>query len=479
MTDGRAAGHTPSHIASQQIGRTPTQSELLAACRKKRDPESGPYPTRIPASPSAVPAAVQVPSAVSLLVARSANQITADFVNGLLSGSLILNTDPTAANQAATKKNYVDGQLAGVLPLTGGTLTGMLSMSAAPLTAVSVANKQVTLTPRWRQRCRCTEGSLTGPLLLSGVPSLRRYMQPLSSMLDANPAADKVINVCLPPYSAALNGVTDDTAAFKAAYQAASAGSAIYVPNGIANVQQPGNWGIALTKRVKWLVDGTTLVDGTPLASAVPSTASSISLPGLVVGNTPTGSAVSMGASDPSDSAVSQSAYIVTHNGGTSRVITNQRVDTVILGSPSNYIWGGLDRLLWAGTRSPAGTGVAQHVARYVQTVRMSATAGVNGSYLLQPQLWAACLEYKDATGLPSSSTGAAITVEMDWFGNGADDGNSRQIQSLVVGQTNTSGLPVEVSNVIGVYLAGGSSGSVKNVFGIGIPFSNAVLDTR
>src|SRR3954464_20268 len=54
----------------------------------------------------------------------------------------------------------------------------------------------------------------------------------------------------------------------------------------------------------------------------------------------------------------------------------------------------------------------------------------------------------KDPNGLPSNSPGAAITVEMDWFGNGADDGNSRQIQSLVVGQTNTSGLPVEVSNV-------------------------------
>jgi hypothetical protein len=67
----------------------------------------------------------------------------------------------------------------------------------------------------------------------------------------------------------------------------------------------------------------------------------------------------------------------------------------------------------------------------------------------------------------------------MDWYGNGADDANSRQIQSLVVGQANTSGLPVEVTNAIGIYLAYGSSGSVKNVFEVGIPFSNAVLDTR
>src|SRR3978361_1812917 len=66
----------------------------------------------------------------------------------------------------------------------------------------------------------------------------------------------------------------------------------------------------------------------------------------------------------------------------------------------------------------------------------------------------------------------------MDWFGNGRDDGNSRTIQSLVIGQHNTSGPAVEVANIIGVYLSGGSSGSAKTVFGIGVPFSNAVLDT-
>jgi hypothetical protein len=66
----------------------------------------------------------------------------------------------------------------------------------------------------------------------------------------------------------------------------------------------------------------------------------------------------------------------------------------------------------------------------------------------------------------------------MDWYGNGLDNGNNRTIQSLVVGQHNTSGSPVETATIIGVYLAGGSSGSTKNVFGIGIPFSNAILDS-
>jgi hypothetical protein len=322
-------------------------------------------------------------------------------------------------------------------------------------------------------------GSLKGALLLSGAPSL-----PLNAAtkqyVDANPAATGVINVAMPPYSATLNGVTDDTAAFKAAYQAAPAGGAIYVPFGVTRVQLPGSWGVPLTKKVKWLIDGTTLTDGTPLASAVPTggNISNFMLPGITVGNTLSGFSVSQSSSTTTDLAVQQSSYVVTHNGGTSTVVTNQRLDTLIFGSPANYVWGGLDRILWAGAQSPSGMPAAQHVGRYVQALRLCANTGPNGSYLPQPQLWAACLEYHDMTGLPSSSTAASMTIEMDWYGNGADDAYDRQIQSLVVGQSNTSGSPVEVGTVIGVYLAGGSTGSVKNVFGIGIPFSNAVLDT-
>ncbi|MFO1026189.1 MAG: hypothetical protein U1E70_13465 [Acetobacteraceae bacterium] len=299
--------------------------------------------------------------------------------------------------------------------------------------------------------------------------------------VDANPGPSGVINVALPPYSAALNGVTDDTAAFKAAYQAAPAGGAIYVPYGVAVLQQPGSWGVALTKRVKWLIDGTTASDGTPLASAVPTggITAPLMLPGLVVGNTPKGFSISQSASDPTDLAVNQNCYVVTHNGGTSNVIANHRTDTLIVSSPASFVWGGLDRMIWAGQQVPSGTSMVQHVGRYIQTLRYAANRGANGSYVQQPELWAACLEYKDMTGLPSSSTAASITIEMDWYGNGADDGNSRQIQSLVIGQANTAGAPVEVGTVIGVYLAAGSTGSVKNVFTIGTPFSGAVLDTR
>jgi hypothetical protein len=397
---------------------------------------------------------------------------------GSLTGTLSLATDPVSASQAATK-HYVDSQVATAVPLAGGSLTGFLSLAANPTATAHAANKQY-VDGQVATALPLAGGSLSGALTLSAAPTLP-LQAATKSYVDANPNATGVMNVALPPYGAKLDGVTDDTAAFAAAYQAAPAGSVIYVPKGTTVLQQPGNWGIALTKRVKWVVDGTVLADGTPLAAAIPTggAPAALVLPGFVAGNTPTGLTSSQGSSSSSDFSVNQSSYIVNHNGGANgTVITNVRTDTIIYNSPGNYVWGGLDRLIWTGIQTPTASTPAQHVGRYVQTIRQAATTNSSGAYLPQPQLWAACLEYRDATGLPSSATNASLTIEMDWFGNGLDDANSRTIQSLVIGQANTSGTPVELSSIIGVYLAAGSSGSAKTVFAIGLPFSNAVLDS-
>ncbi|WP_428486737.1 hypothetical protein [Rhodopila sp.] len=397
---------------------------------------------------------------------------------GTLSGSLTLNADPIAASQAATK-HYVDAQTSTTLSLLGGTLTGALSLLTVPTLPTQAATKQYVDT-QVATALPVAGGSLSGILSLAGVPTSPLHAAS-KAYVDANPSSNGVINVALAPYGALLNGVADDTAAFKAAYLAAPAGSAIYVPHGTTVLQQPGSWGISLTKRVKWFVDGTTLADGTPLASAVPSggNLAELVLPGFVVGNTSTSFSVSQGSSQATDLAVQQSAYIVSHNGGTNgAVVANARVDTIIYNSPATYIWGGIDRLIWAGIQTPVAATPAQHVGRYIQTVRQVVANGTNGLPLPQPQLWAACLEYRDATGLPSSSANAALTVEMDWFGNGLDDANSRAIQSLVIGQSNTAGAPVQVSTIIGVSLSAGSSGSAITVFKVDVPFSNAVLDT-
>ena len=397
---------------------------------------------------------------------------------GSLTGALVLSADPTTSTQAATK-HYVDAQVAGALPLAGGSLTGSLSLVVAPTTTLHAANKQY-VDGQFATALAKAGGTLTGALTLAALPTTALHAA-TKSYVDANPNVQGVINVKLPPYNAKLDGVTDDTAAFKAAYQAAAVGSTIYVPSGTTVLQQPGTWGVALTKRVKWSVAGTVLSDGTPLASAVPTGGAPVAfvLPGYVGGNTPMGHSVSQGSSQTDDFSVTQSSYIVNHSGGNAASgPSNSRVDTVIYNSPANYVWGGIDRLLWAGIQTPSATAAAQHVGRYIQTLRLAATTGSNGQVLPQPMLWGACIEYRDTTGRPSSATNAALAIEMDWYGNGLDDANCRAIQSLVVGQDNKAGAAVEVATVIGVYLDGSSSGSAKTVFLVGIPFSNAVLDT-
>jgi hypothetical protein len=383
----------------------------------------------------------------------------------------------------SAKSTYasVDNQVATTLPLSGGAITGPLTLAAVPVAAMQAAPKQY-VDGQVATTLPISGGTLTGPLTLAGAPAI-----PLSAAtkqyVDSSPGSvTGVINVKSPPYNALLNGTTNDTAAFIAAYQAAPAGSVIYVPYGVASIQNPTTWGVPLTKWVKWIVDGTTLPDGTSLADAIPGGAgpAEMVLPGVAVGNSAVSAEMSQGSSQPTDFAVSRSAYIVNHTGGptTGVVSANARTDTIIYNSPNNYIWGGIDRLLWCGIQTGSASAPAQHVGRYIQTIRQSVGTNSTGTALPQPQLWAACLEYRDTTAQLSSITGSGITVEMDWFGNGPDDGNNRQIQSLVVGQNNPSGTPVQISTVLGVYLAAGSTGYAYKVFAVDIPFSVSVLDT-
>jgi hypothetical protein len=398
---------------------------------------------------------------------------------GTLSGVLTLAVDPSLAMHAATK-HYIDAQTATTLPLGGGALTGPLTLSANPTSALQAAPKQY-VDSQIASALPVAGGTMTGALTLAADPTLSLHAATKRYVDAAGGGTTGVINVRSTPYNAQLNGVTDDTAAFKAAYQAAAAGSVIYVPNGVTVLQTPPNWGIPVTKRVKWIVDGTSLPDGTPLANTIPGGGSPANnfLPGIVVGNSSLSAEVSQNGSQSTDFAVAHSSYIVNHTGGTTgAVIANTRNDTIIYNSPANFVWGGIDRLLWCGSQTPSGSPSAEHVGRYVQTIRQNYSLNSSGKPLPQPNLWAACLEYRDITGQPSSMVASSITVEMDWFGNGPDDGNLRQIQSLVVGQHNTSGTPVEISAIIGVYLAAGCAGHAYRVFSVNIPFSTSVLDT-
>ena len=399
---------------------------------------------------------------------------------GTLTGALTLAADPILSMHAATK-HYVDAQAATLLPIGGGTLTGPLTLPANPGSSLQAAPRQY-VDSQVATALPLGGGTLTGALTLAGDPTLSLQAATKHYVDIASGAATGVINIRSAPYSAKLDGVTDDTAAFKAAYQAAPAGSVIYVPNGVTVMQSPSSWGVPLTKRVKWVVDGTTLPDGTALANAIPGGGSPADnyLPGIAVGNSTFSSEISQSVSQPTDFAVSHSSYIVNHIGGPTggAVIANTRADTIIYNSPANFVWGGIDRLLWCGTQTPSGAPPAEHVGRYVQTIRQNVGLDWTGRPLPQPNLWAACLEYRDTTEQPSSMAGASLTAEMDWFGNGPDDGAKRQMLSMVVGQHNTSGAAVEVGTILGVWLAAGHTGHAQCVLNINVPFSKSVLDT-
>jgi len=397
---------------------------------------------------------------------------------GTMSGPVILSGDPTTSSQAATK-HYVDTGLAGSLPITGGTVTGQITLAVNPAAPANVVNKQY-VDLQISSVLPLSGGSLTGLLALASSP-VAPFHAATKQYVDANPGPSGVINVRLPPCNATFNGVTDDTAAFTTAYQLAPAGGTIYVPNGTTVLQASPNWGIPTTKPVKWIIGGTMLSGGSALGDAIPTggSPSGIVLPATVTGFGTTGAIFSQGNSQPTDFAVLHASYVVNHLGGaTQSIISNSRTDTIINQSPFNNVWGGFDRLVWSGTQTPSASSPSKHVGRYTQTIRQTVGTNNAGIPLPQPLMWSSYVEFRDTTGKPSSWTNASVSSEVDWFGNGVDDANQRQIQSLVLGQNSTSGAPAEVSAAVGVSLASGSTGTIYRVFNVTVPYSISVLDT-
>jgi hypothetical protein len=397
---------------------------------------------------------------------------------GTMFGPIILSGDPTLSSQAATK-HYVDGGLAGALSVTGGTVTGPITLTVSPSLPSQAANKQY-VDSQLSVFLPLAGGSLSGLLSLAFSPTAPLHAA-TKQYVDANPGPSGIINVRLPPCNAAFNGQSDDTAAFTTAYQLAPPGGTIYVPNGTTVIQATPNWGIPTTKRVKWVVDGTTLANGSQLGDSIPTGVSSsgVILPATVTGFGTTGAIVSQGNSQPTDFAVLHASYVVNHVGGsTQSVISNSRTDTIISQSPYNNVWSGFDHLVWNGTQTPSASSPSKHVGRYIQAVRQSVGTNSSGNPLPQPLMWSAYVQYCDTTGYPSSWTNASISTEMDWIGNGVDDANQRQILSLVLGQYNGAGLPVELSSAVGISLANGSTGKVYRVFNVSVPYSISVLDT-
>ncbi len=97
--------------------------------------------------------------------------------------------------------------------------------------------------------------------------------------------------------------------------------------------------------------------------------------------------------------------------------------------------------------------------------------------------LWGGVVEYKELIDLPSSKTGIGETLELDWVGNNVDDINARTFISAVLGKQAKDGADVEIGNVIGVWpganMTATTGGSIKRGLWVGVPFGEAVVDTR
>ena len=123
----------------------------------------------------------------------------------------------------AATKHYIDAQVATSLPLSGGTLTGPVSLPANPASALQAAPKQY-VDSQVTTALPLAGGTLAGALTLAGDPTSSLHAATKRYVDAAAGSSTGVINVRAAPYNAQLNGVADDTAAFKAAYQAAAPG---------------------------------------------------------------------------------------------------------------------------------------------------------------------------------------------------------------------------------------------------------------
>jgi len=474
LAPATASSNTDELPANQNgFTRKVTRAQILAGVQPQLVIPAGTIVGRISAG-SGAPETITVGSflnfASGTLSAMAAPYSVALSPAGFVPGPADLVPLGQSGNNVAVSYSVFLQGLSSVATVNGSQLLVTPTGATASMTLAKLVSSMIT----------ATGGSLSGPLSLAGAPT-SPLQAATKGYVDANPASNGVINIKLPPCNAVLNGVTDDTAAFTTAYQLASSGGTIYVPNGTTVMQASPNWVIPTTKRVKWIVDGTTLANGTQLGDAIPGGAISggPALPATVTGYGSTGTTVSQANSQSTDFAVLHASYVVNHLGGSVQsVISNSRTDTIINQSPFNNVWSGYDRLVWAGTQTPSATSPSRHVSRYIQAVRQTVGTSSSGSPLPQPLMWASYVQYLDTTGEPSSWTNASVSSEIDWIGNGADDASQRQILSLVLGQYNLSGASVGVSTAVGVSLASGSTGTIGRVFNVAVPFSVSVLDT-
>jgi hypothetical protein len=177
-----------------------------------------------------------------------------------------------------------------------------------------------------------------------------------------------------------------------------------------------------------------------------------------------------IGSSD-SDVAEWQSVYVVNHNGGTPGNLFNTTVSTGAGGAPAKGVWNFLANLTTTSAFSSI-TGTPTQVAGYSQAVRTAITGGAKGV-----ALEGHVVEYHDYVDQPTSVRGFGIGLEVDVAANNNDDVDVTGMASFDLSLANPSGTDLVVGNGIGFF--GSSHTTLKRVFQVNVPFSQAILDAR
>jgi hypothetical protein len=128
----------------------------------------------------------------------------------------------------------------------------------------------------------------------------------------------------------------------------------------------------------------------------------------------------------------------------------------------------------------------------------VSVADATSGNAVLSQQggapLWSSYITATDLTGLPSSAGGQMLGMEMDLFGNGADDAAANNLRlgntgnnatqggrALIVAQISkqdSAGTDFQVGTGV-LLLAGGSGVSLGSAYAVSLPFYHAGFDTR
>ena len=257
----------------------------------------------------------------------------------------------------------LDRQIATTLPIVGGTLTGSLTLASGPINALSAATRAVQVDS--------SSGNITGVINVMSAPLIHN----LTEQRMTQGSISCSISSCFGGFGYLCAAWRNESTEY-------------------LFLERPPYETSKMDSRRHDTPERHVVVGGNSGAYGPPPRR------GMVVGNSDVSAEVSRGASQATDFALSHSAYIVNHTGGptTGAVAANARSDTIIYNSPNNYIWAGIDSLVWCGVQTGSASAPAQHVARYVQTMRESVGQNSNGTALPQPQLWGMWLQYRDTT---------------------------------------------------------------------------------